>query len=177
MKRLLLALALCGALLIPPTAAAADPGTDRPGTHTKAGCGGYETKQGYLLSVDWSGNSLQWGYEAKVYYRLCTDQLNRIYAKAEQYFVYGDAGSQGCTHMLAQDVNPNVIGGWNPGMKTSPKCNDVGGKHWALTWNAPAGHSVYPSAPSADRCLGAVVTMDFSNIADRTRTLPSLCII
>lgn len=176
MKRLLLALGLCAALLLPAAPAVADPG-GHVGTHAKAGCGSTQIKQGYLLSVDWSDNNLQWGYEAKVYYKICSDQLNRIYAQAVSYFVFGDAGSQGCTHMKNQTVNPNVIGSWNPGAKDTVNCAASGGKHWALTWNAPNTHSVYPSAPSSDRCLGSTVTMHFTNISDRNRSLPSLCII
>ena len=65
--------------------------------------------------------------------------------------------------------NPNVVGSWNPGEKTTT--------YHTLTWTAPAGTDVYKSDPANERCLGGNATYVINVYPDVTKAMPSVCVI
>ena len=69
-------------------------------------------------------------------------------------------------------INPNVIGWYNPALKTVSCIND---SRLNITWNPATGVVVNDSAPSNERCIAANVGVGKNNWPDDSFSIPSSC--
>lgn len=78
-----------------------------------------------------------------------------------------------CGHVDTWTGNPDILGGWNPGGKSS---NNVCANP-VLAWYGPASLSVYSTDTYNNRCLGGSVTADGDYMPATSKTLPQVCIV
>jgi hypothetical protein len=138
---------------------------------TAATCGTPTTKTGSIAA---SPTDATWLITAKVYYSRCTTGYG-AYAKVTQYDIRFDRQKGNCSGLEGWDANPNVLGGWNPGLREMYCNNDI--RVHTIRWPAPSGLQVYATASADARCIGAIVEARRIGYWNMSRDLPSLCVI
>ena len=120
-----------------------------------------------------STNSGTWLITTRVDYTRCTTGYG-AYAKNITVRVFIDKQQGYCGRVYQWSVNPDVLGGWNPGTKNSNSvcANPV------LAWYGPSGLNVYSTGTAASRCLGGTATAHFAPAGgSASKALAQVCIV
>lgn len=168
MKKILLALGIIVGLLVPATILTASPSYAACEYRTKLSA--HRTIETHLINEDGGATHAGW-YEVwgQLNYYACGTHAN-----VDVYRVWIQNNSGRCGWVDYWRVNPNIIGGWNPGEK-STNCNDDATD--LLVWDAGLNAvGIEPSDPSEDRCIGGNIEKDINNHPNDTYSVPTVCV-
>lgn len=166
-RKLFAALTLLAACLVAPITLA---GPAEAACEYRTRMSSHRTIETHLINEDGGATHAGW-YEVwgQLNYYACGTHAN-----VDIYRVWIDNTQGRCGWVDFWRVNPNIIGGWNPGEK-STNCNDESTD--LLVWDAGLNAvGIEPSDPSNERCIGGSIEKDINNHPNDTYSVPTVCV-